>query len=343
MLATNDIPGLRRILTVMARRGASPNALIAILERARDGLYTARGGFNKRDMDLSFLVKSIGGPKLLYALQKSHGLASVSTVKRNNRIPRLVSSIGVPTMEEINANIHSFFDPDIKPPPVQRPGIALPGNILMIDGVALETKCRYCPIRDSILGLCREHSHRVNTKVESLESVENVRTALFNGSEETKVCFGTEATVVAIAPYAETDHYTPVPIAISPSDKTEKGPQLAQWIQTVLDAWATNPRGENMHGRIDAIGTDGDSGFRLAKHLLCSVKAVDPASPLGQILYKLNGLNCFTSKDGQRGTCDPKHIFKREFDIMRSEPSSYIKLQVMPQCSAIRAEFWLAI
>ncbi|KAF8135316.1 hypothetical protein K438DRAFT_1640163 [Mycena galopus ATCC 62051] len=318
MLAQNDIPGLRRILTVMARRGAGPNALIAILKRARDGLFNARGGFNNRDMDLSFLVKSIGGPKLLYALQKSHGLASVSTVKRNNKIPRLVTSIGAPTLEDINANIASFFDPEIKPPPLQRPGIALAGNILMLDGVSLETKCRYCPDRNSILGLCREHSHRVNTKVESLESVENVRNALFNGSEETKVCFGTEATVVAIAPYSETDHYTPVPIAVSPSDKTKKGHQLAKWIQTVLDAWAPNPHGEKMYGPIDAIGTDGDSGFRLAKHLLCMVKEVDPTSPLGQILHNLNGFNCFISKDGQRGTCDPKHIFKRDATMLRN-------------------------
>ncbi|KAF8126234.1 hypothetical protein K438DRAFT_1636429 [Mycena galopus ATCC 62051] len=290
-------------------------------------------------MDLSFLVKSIGGPKLLYALQKSHGLASVSTVKRNNKIPRLVTSIGAPTLEDINANIASFFDPEIKPPPLQRPGIALAGNILMLDGVSLETKCRYCPDRNSILGLCREHSHRVNTKVESLESVEKVRNALFNGSEETKVCFGTEATVVAIAPYSETDHYTPVPIAVSPSDKTEKGHQLAKWIQTVLDAWASHPHGEKMHGRIDAIGTDGDSGFRLAKHLLCMVKEVDPTSPLGQILHNLNGFNCFISKGGQRGTCDPKHIFKREFDTMGSAHNSYIKSQVMLQCSEIFWEF----
>jgi len=48
----------------------------------------------------------------------------------------------------------------------------------MFDGIALETRCRYCPERDSMLGLCCEHSHRVKTKVESMESVEQVCVSL---------------------------------------------------------------------------------------------------------------------------------------------------------------------
>jgi hypothetical protein len=40
------------------------------------GLYRPQGGFVKRDLDIAFLVKAIGGLHLLYALGKSHGLAS---------------------------------------------------------------------------------------------------------------------------------------------------------------------------------------------------------------------------------------------------------------------------
>ncbi|KAJ7850933.1 hypothetical protein B0H14DRAFT_2581744 [Mycena olivaceomarginata] len=215
LLSTNDIPGLRRLLTVFNETGGQPSRNYS---SSRAGTYCN------------------WCPRLLYALQKSHGLASVSTVRRYQKIPKLVASIGIPTKEEINANISSFLAPEIKPPPKCING-HIPGNILMVDGVALETKCRYCPYRDAILGLCREHSHHVNTKVDSLESVEEVRAALAEDIKDPgKVCFGSDATVVAIAPYAQSDHYTPVPIVVSPSDKTEKGVDLAQWLQVVLDA-----------------------------------------------------------------------------------------------------------
>ena len=158
-------------------------------------------------------MKALGGPRLLYALQQSHGLASWRTVRRHVKIPKLISSIGVPSSDEISHNIASFYHPSVKPHAKSRQAGLLPGNVAMFDGIALDTRCRYCPERDSILGLCQEHSHRVNTKVDSFESVEQVRAALFEPKDSaSKVCFGSEATIVGIAPYAQDDYYTPVPI-----------------------------------------------------------------------------------------------------------------------------------
>lgn len=78
-----------------------------------------------------------------------------------------------------------------------------------------------------------------------MELVDEVQTALFDlKDEDTKVCFGSDATVVGIAPYGRVDHYSPVPIVASPSDKTEKGPALAGWMQTVLDVWKKHNLGE---------------------------------------------------------------------------------------------------
>ncbi|KAJ7794193.1 hypothetical protein B0H14DRAFT_2392706, partial [Mycena olivaceomarginata] len=319
LIATNDIPGLRRILTVQARRGRSPRALCSILQRAVDGKYRARGSFNERDMDISFLVKAIGGPRLLYALQKSHGLASRTTVRKNGKIPKLVASIGIPTHKDISDNIASFLSPEIKPPPVPVAGRGIPGNVLMFDGVALETKCCYCPVRNAILGLCREHSNRVNTSIDSLDSVDEVRVALQREKHDPKkVCFGSDATVVAIAPYAQDVHYTPVPIVVSPSDQTEKGPELAKWMQVVLDTWEHHPQGKALHGRIEDLASDGASSYRLAKHLICMTTKTDPNSPLGKIVCPLLGMNCYTSKDQQLSTSDPKHIIKRYGTLLRN-------------------------
>ncbi|KAJ7884319.1 hypothetical protein B0H14DRAFT_2155968, partial [Mycena olivaceomarginata] len=127
----------------------------------------------------------------------------------------------------------------------------------------------------------------------------------------TRCCFGSDATVVAVAPYTQTDHYTAVPIVVSPSDKTEKGPELALWMKQVFETWKDHPQGEKLHGPIWALGSDGDAAYRLAKHLICMIKEVDRNSPLGKCVHSLLGMNCFTSKDGQLSTSDPKHIFKR--------------------------------
>jgi len=73
----------------------------------------------------------------------------------------------------------------------------------MFDGLAVESKCRYCSEWNHIIGLCHEHSKNVNTEVIDLESIETIRKALFSELDpEKKVCFGNDATIVAIAPYA---------------------------------------------------------------------------------------------------------------------------------------------
>ncbi|KAJ7886569.1 hypothetical protein B0H14DRAFT_2286363, partial [Mycena olivaceomarginata] len=170
------------------------------------------------------------------------------------------------------------------------------GNILMFDGVSLETRCRYCPERDAILSLCREHSHRVNTKVESFDSVEKVQVALFEPeTEDQKVCLANEATVVAIAPYAETDYYILVPLVLSPSDNTEKGENLAVWMKTVAEDYRKHPSGAALHGDIWSFASDGASAFRLAKHKICMTRELDPLSDLGKMMRPLCGMNCFTS------------------------------------------------
>ena len=169
LLSSNDVGGLRRLLAASLRKGASARTICGFLESAISGLYRPRGGFTQRDFNVSFLVKALGGPRLLYALQRSHGLSSWRTVRRHVKIPKLIPSIGVPSSDEIRKNIASFYDPSVKPHAKPTQASLLPGNVAMFDGIALDTRCRYCPERDSILGLCREHSHRVNLKVDSIE------------------------------------------------------------------------------------------------------------------------------------------------------------------------------
>ncbi|KAH6906287.1 hypothetical protein BKA70DRAFT_1497860 [Coprinopsis sp. MPI-PUGE-AT-0042] len=115
LLAKNDIPGLRRLLAGGLKRGASPRVLVDLLERAVKGLRTAKG-FSERDYDITLIAKALGGPRLLYALQKAYGLPSQTTLRNHQRIPTMLTSVGVPTKDEVKANIQTFFQPDVKPP-----------------------------------------------------------------------------------------------------------------------------------------------------------------------------------------------------------------------------------
>lgn len=139
LLATHDVCALRRLLTVAIKNGASVSALFMQLQMAIQGLYSPRGHASKRDYDIAFLAKALGGPRLLYALAHAIGIPSNSTLVQNHKVPVLLPSIAKPTADETEQNISSMFDPDVKPAPSYVPseGEKL-GQVAMIDGVALD-------------------------------------------------------------------------------------------------------------------------------------------------------------------------------------------------------------
>jgi hypothetical protein len=312
LIANNEIIGLRRLTAAALRHGSSAQTIVELIEKSIAGIYHPRSGFTSRDFDVAFLVKAIGGPCLLYALQKSHGLLSESTLRRHRKIPLLLPAISAPSKKENDLNMSTFLDPEVRPPPEAISG-HIPGNVLMFDGVALETRCRYCRRRNQVLGLCREHSQNISTEVTSVEAVENIRNALFNEEDPTKkVCFGSDATVVAIAPYARDGHHNPIPLVLSPSDKTEKWSALKSWVEEFLRNYSAHEFGEDLTGPLWSIASDGDAVYCRAKHEICSTTRLDPETELGGILDQLLGLNKFTSPEGIVWTCDPKHIIKRK-------------------------------
>jgi hypothetical protein len=121
LLSSNDVANVRRLLAAALHRGASAQTICTILTHAISGSYVPQGGFVQHDFDIALLVKSIGGPRLLYALQRSHGIPSWRTVGHNTKIPRLLPSIAAPTSDEIGANITTFFDHSVKPHPTPTP------------------------------------------------------------------------------------------------------------------------------------------------------------------------------------------------------------------------------
>ncbi|KAJ7746769.1 hypothetical protein DFH07DRAFT_588613 [Mycena maculata] len=54
LLSNNELPGLRRILVAKLKSGASSQMILATLERVIKAKLRARGGYNKRELDVSF-------------------------------------------------------------------------------------------------------------------------------------------------------------------------------------------------------------------------------------------------------------------------------------------------
>ncbi|KAI0370301.1 hypothetical protein BV20DRAFT_944684, partial [Pilatotrama ljubarskyi] len=223
-------------------------------------------------------------------------------------------SISFPTEAEVIHNVSTFFDSDITPPPSVRSGFCL-----MIDRISIDERGTYWRGTNEIVGLCWEHTENVDLRVLSVETVQHVAAAV---SGDQPLChYGKECTVAALALFRAT-HYTGVPVLVSATCKSEKAEEMVKWMQMVLDVWRRI--GQDVHGPIWCITTDGDGMFRRAKFLFLLAHELDPAPPLHQKLYLLKGLNLKTGPDGITMDADYKHINKRFATLLRHREGNLV-------------------
>ena len=138
LLSQNKIAGVSRLLAVALHSGESPEVIILRLQQAISGTYTPQSGWTDKDYDVAFLVKAIGGPRLLYALQHAEGYPSATSLRRCKPIPDNAVSPGIPHATEIDMNIQAFLGPKL-PPKIKK-------QTVVIDGVALEEQYFTVPL-----------------------------------------------------------------------------------------------------------------------------------------------------------------------------------------------------
>ena len=312
LLSTHDVKRVRQLLAVALRRGSSPRYLMGRLERAISGLYNARGlggKFSQRELHIALLAKAHGGPRLLYALNKSHGLPSPSTVNESFDVPCLLPCIKMPCAQDVHVNADSLLSPHIKPAAPSYPSSNKQAGVeWMVDDVSTDEKGRYIPKYNAIGGICRQHVAK--TKVTDIQEVTDVKSVA--ESVNTGKChFGKDATVAAIAPYGRTDYYGATPLIASPTCKNEDGISLSIWLRACMRGYNTHKYGRARQGPIWALASDGEASFRKAKFELCMTHQIPRDSELGLHLYQMSGMNVQCGEDGIISTCDPKHVFKR--------------------------------
>lgn len=303
-IATQDIPRLRQTMCVALRKGVSMDRLIRILQDTSNGVYRARG-HDQTDIDLVALVHHIGGSKLLYAVAHATGLPSLRTLKRNRKLKVIRPCSGPIQPSDIAHNLASIFGEPTALSSDQTDR-TLVGHSILIDEISLDERARYFRWNNEIGGLCREHAERADREIRSVEAVERVADLL-----NQEVChIGREATVVAIAAFSAEDYHAK-PFILSPTCKSEKFPEQAQWLKMCLKQWKALYA--SSHGLIWSVATDGDATRRAALHKILMMRTLDRDGPLYEVLGKLAGLNLECGEDDETADSDPKHIFKSTF------------------------------
>ncbi|PPQ80934.1 hypothetical protein CVT24_012865 [Panaeolus cyanescens] len=317
-IAHNDIPGASQAIEIALNHKESPEAVLECLDAICQGLYRPTGNWNSRDLDVAFLVKALGGPLLLYTMQKAKHFPSRTTLSRRKKmkkIPELLVSIDRPTREEIQHNIEQFLG--------EKSGRKPPKNIevglnLMIDGIALEEVPRYDRKRNAVLGLCHEHSSGQNKHVHKFSDLSKLRAGLESGHWHRSK----DGVVLAIAPVTAEENYDPIPLLLFGSCKSETEEAITSIISDFLDVFNSHSMGRARWGPILEFSTDGEAGFRGARFNLglqtpmAEIPALNDALP---VLSEIKGFNLYSAPDGMVTSCDPKHIVKRLASSVRSD------------------------
>ena len=228
-----NVARLQQLISVSLKQGAGIRTIVGRMKDAADGIYRPRG-YSEFENKVAYLVKAIGGPRLLYAMNHAHLLPSGRTARRHINPPELLPSIAEPTETEISTNISCSFGPSM---PSANEACE---HSLLIDGISLDEGAPYLRSSNSIVGFCREHAGSCDLRVQSLDTVKQGKDAVHNGA----IHFGKEATVATIAPFRK-DNYTAIPIFVSPTCKAETAPEMCLWLNMILEEWKrNNPDGE---------------------------------------------------------------------------------------------------
>ncbi|KIJ38669.1 hypothetical protein M422DRAFT_142016, partial [Sphaerobolus stellatus SS14] len=230
------------------------------------------------------LCWKLGGPKLVYALNHSMGLPSLTAIRRHANRHNVIPSVGIPRSSDIQQNIAAFWG--------DKPPRGKCGHSVLIDEINLEERGQYLPGADSILGLCREHCSAVDSRVLSIEAVEEVSEVLKQG----KCHLGKEATVCAIGAFGY-DDYEAYPVIISPMCKTEVAEGSVEWLSLVILIWKDSPNAQAKNGPIWSFASDGDATRRKAFHSIFLGQKLPHSAPLWDELGHLSLMNLWTGED----------------------------------------------
>ena len=144
LLSENEIPRVRLLLARQMKHGASTAAIIKQLHKAIDAAYRPVGDYSDREQDKAELALLLGGPRLLYALQRTDGFPSRRYITSRADRVRFISSWHDQVLRvTVDENLRNFALRS--PVPAAHPRALVSVHTLMIDDVNCEERSRPSP------------------------------------------------------------------------------------------------------------------------------------------------------------------------------------------------------
>ncbi|KAF9530963.1 hypothetical protein CPB83DRAFT_874875 [Crepidotus variabilis] len=301
LVATDDVPGLHRILCNAKFDNWSPEKLLDMLRESLTGNYHPQS-YNQFEYDLVSAIYELGGDAAVHLLHNSpFALPSRSTMVEHRRHISIRISTGKPKISDILENIKTMFEET-------QPGHRRVGMTITLDEISCDDRLCYLAETDDIAGLC-EHAGSLFPSLkmgERLDVIRAVAAALREGS----IHPAQEVLVAAISRNDESG-YGARPVLILPTCKRGSFRDAALIIEIIRQAWKMSPFGDVLHGPVWSIASDGDPKRRPALFLHCMARELLPSDPLYVHLQNLNGLNLWVGSGGEVQDLDYKHTFKR--------------------------------
>ena len=128
----------------------------------------------------ALLLWKLAGNRVAEINHRSNGAQSVSYLRTRSTVPPIVPSHAWPTVDEVQSNVNAILQ-GILEVMHHRINSRIIHVALMIDEIATEKRARWDPQTNYILGLCREHAHRVSLEFINEGDLDELFRALDDG------------------------------------------------------------------------------------------------------------------------------------------------------------------
>ena len=264
-IAENNVPGIRRVLASAFKRGCGTLGALNLVQRASAGIYHVKGYASDEALaEKALLALSIGGPRLLYAMQRLEAWPSRSWLLQHGKVIKLLPTVGWDAVHSsLEWNLMQIFGDPSKPEGFLAERVA---HSIHLDEISVEERIRLLLSRDThtrmlFIGFRIEGTHGSGSYLEF--SVENVRT-LQQLLDDSVISLAKEALVVGVAPLRKRDYATRPILIIGTAKKYTASDQLE--IFRVLGSVWVNKGYDKVLGPLVEFSSDGDGkrrqGFR---------------------------------------------------------------------------------
>ncbi|KAF6745690.1 hypothetical protein DFP72DRAFT_1077229 [Ephemerocybe angulata] len=303
-IASSKVERVDKIIRLGLRHGRGVKSLLDQVVKAAAGLYKPKD-YVEEDYMRGLVLWKLGGNRIATIAHRSLGLPSITTLKNQARIPPILLSARQPTVAEVSKNVDMSFD-GLEEALEPKNGAVNNHAVLMFDEIATEKRLRWDDNSDLVVGICREHAHKVPLEFRTEKDLVEV----FKAVDDDRAHIAGEATVGAVGLLSDNNRtYAARGVLISADCKKEDGKKHAQLLQTTLDG--VNQQKEKTKTRIVSIASDGETRRGSAMVMLTFDKKLSPESDIYNHLSALPFMNFHVGEDDITADKDWKHVFKR--------------------------------